>query len=98
MEEKLNAVVLQAIKEDDFMLILNGLDALTEKLQEMDELAGDADAMKTLERIYDLRDRIVDLIPAVAVAKAGMMPEALKLSFVMEGAQEPQEVVYRKVA
>lgn len=98
MEKKLNAVVLQAIKEDDFMLILNGLDALTEKLQEMDDVAGDTDAMKTLERIYDLRDRIVDLMPAVAVAKAGMMPEALKLSFVMEGAQEPQEAVYRKVA
>jgi hypothetical protein len=99
MEEKLNALVIQGIREDDLTLIVSGLDALTEKLQETDEdVAGDADAMKTLERIFDLRSRLVDLIPAIDVARAGLMPEALKLSFEMEGEALPQEVEYRKVA
>lgn len=97
MEEKINALVVQGIREDDLTLILSGLDALTEKIQDMDDAASDPEAMKTLERIFDLRDRLVDLIPAIDVARAGLMPEALKLSFEMEGAQ-PQEVEYRKVA
>jgi hypothetical protein len=99
MEGKTGGVVVQAIKEEDFMLILNGLDALTEKLSETDEdIAGDADAMKTLEAIYDLRDRIVNLIPTLDVARAGLMPEALKLSFELEGKPAPAEFEYRRVA
>jgi hypothetical protein len=98
MEEKISGVVVQAIKEDDLVLILNGLDALTEKLQEMEEGAGDEDTMRALEHIFDLRDRIVNLIPVIDVAKAGLLPEALKLSFLKEGAEAPAEVEYRKVA
>jgi hypothetical protein len=98
MKEKTGGVVVQAIKDDDLILILSALDALTEKLQEIEDVAEDPEAMETLEHIFDLRDRLVDLKPAIDVARAGLMPEAFRLSFLMEGRPEPQEVEYRKVA
>lgn len=98
METKSSAAIVQALREDDLTLILEGLDALTEKIQDRDEVVGNPDAMATLERIFDLRSRLVDLIPALGVAMAGLMPEALREARLVAGLAEPEEETYPKAA